>query len=485
MVISTRQHSEKAAAQQGAEAAIPEPTKIGACTPYDFHSKNLTAYGGLLPVATMLEKLEFQRLLEQTLTVKRVTRSMTMYQFVLAMVLARYVGFSRLNHLRFLAREPMLVGILKVLRLPPQCTFWRFLASLHLQIARQLLEVQRVMRQRVWEAAHVRLTAVTLDTDTTVHTLFGHQMGARKGYNPKNKGKKSYQPILTFLAETREYIAGELHNGDRPSGAQIARHLESVFAALPQSVPTIYARADSGFYCWEAVEAYESQGCQFVLSARKTARLVDELKGADWKGSPRTDADGQCEFRYQPEGWGQAYRFLALRYEKRAKPSESNETEQYQLFDTPEYTYRVFVTNMKDPVYMLVWFYNQRAGAENLIKEANNDAGLAAYPSARWAMNCNHFQLAMLAYNLNCWLMLFNREEQASTSELKHTTLATSRLRFLFLAAKIWRHAGRVGVSYSDHYPEQGIFQRLMDRLRAITVGKKGFVPVLAAPLRC
>src|SRR6266849_2438880 len=94
MVISTRQHSEKAAAQQGAEAAIPEPTKIGACTPYDFHSKNLTAYGGLLPVATMLEQLEFQRLLEQTLTVKRGTRSMTMYQFVLAMVLALYVGFG-------------------------------------------------------------------------------------------------------------------------------------------------------------------------------------------------------------------------------------------------------------------------------------------------------------------------------------------------------------------------------------------------------
>jgi len=24
-------------------------------------------------------------------------------------------------------------------------------------------------------------------------------------------------------------------------------------------------------------------------------------------------------------------------------------------------------------------------------------------------VNGNHFQLAMLAYNLNCWLMLFNR----------------------------------------------------------------------------
>src|SRR5437762_10641750 len=164
----------------------------------------------------MLEKLGFQCVVEETLTVKRVTRVMSIYQFVLAMVLALYVSFSRLHHPRFLEREPMLVGILKVLRLPPHCTFWRFLASLHLEIALQLLDVQRRMRERVWEAARVRLKSVTLDTDTTVHTLFGQQMGARKSYNPQHKGKKSYQPILTFLAETREYLMGELHNGDRP-----------------------------------------------------------------------------------------------------------------------------------------------------------------------------------------------------------------------------------------------------------------------------
>ena len=304
------EHSDKEPARQGAEEVIAEPNKIGASTPYDFEAKNLTAYGGLLPVATMLEKLGFQQLVEQTLTVKRVPRAMPMYQFVLAMVLAVYVGFSRLHHLRFLAREPMLTGILKVLRLPPQCTFWRFLASLHLGIARQLLEVQRRMRERVWEAAHVRLTAVTLDTDTTVHTLFGNQMGARKSYNPKNQGKKSYQPILTFLAETREYISGELRNGDRPTGAQIARHLESVFAALPPQVKTIFARVDSGFYCWDAVEAYQNQGVQFIISARKTSRLMEELQAADWKRSTRTDAYGQCEFRYQPEGWKKGYRVI-------------------------------------------------------------------------------------------------------------------------------------------------------------------------------
>ena len=483
MVKRSRKDIEKEPANQGAERVISAPNKIGAATGYDFEGRNLTAYGGLLPVATMLEKLGFRQLVEETLTVKRATRVMNMYQFMLAMVMAAYVGFSRLHHLRFLEREPMLTGILSVVRLPPQCTFWRFLASLHLNVARQLVEVQRRMRERVWAAANVQLAAVTLDTDTTVHTLFGNQMGARKGYNPKNKGKKSYQPILTFLAETREYISGELRNGDRPTGAQMARHLESVMASLPQTVNTVYARADSGFYCWEAVQAYQDGGAQFIVSARKTARLVDELKAVDWKRSPHTDADGQCEFLYQPQGWGKAYRFLALRYEKEPTPVE--QPEQYQLFDTPEYRYRVFVTNMKDPLPLLVWFYNQRAGAENLIKEANNDAGLAAHPSARWTMNCNHFHLAMLAYNLNCWLMLFNREEQARTEDLQHTTLATARLRFLFLAAKIWRHAGRVGVSYSDHYSEKGMFRRLMDRLRAVAAGENGFVPVLGTALRC
>jgi hypothetical protein len=431
----------------------------------------------------MLEKLGFQSLVEQTVTVQRITRVMSMYQFLLALVLALYVGFSRLHHLRYVAKEPLLAGIVEVPQLPPQCTFWRFLASLHLHIARQILELQRRMRERVWAAANVRLRAVTIDTDTTVHTLYGHQMGGRKSYNPKNRGKRSYQPILTFLAETREYVAGELHNGDRPTGKQIARHLAEVFRALPAGVETVFARADSGFYCWEAIQAYEQRRWRFIVSARKTTRLVEQLQQATWKPSPHTGADGQCEFRYQPEGWEKPYRFVALRYQKEPEPAEEGQPEQYQLFETPSYKYRVFVTDMSEPIAELVWFYDQRAGAENLIKEANNDAGLAAHPSGRFVTNQNHFQLALLAYNLNCWLMLFNREETADVTTLRHVKLATARLRFLFLAAKIWRHAGRTGVSYSDHYEEKGLFRRLMDRLRGIVPRGNTFSPVLQQAL--
>jgi hypothetical protein len=431
----------------------------------------------------MLEKLGFQQLIEENLTIKRQTRSMPVFGFILGMILACYVGFSRLHHLRFLKRDPMLTGILRVIELPPQSTFWRFLASLHLGIARQFLTVQKRMRERVWAAANVQLEEVTIDTDTTVHTLFGNQMGARKSYNPKNKGKKSYQPILSFIAETREYASGELRNGDRPGGGEIARHLDAVEKSLPPGVKRVYARADSGFYCREAIEAYEKKNWHYIVVARKTSRLVEQLRVAEWKSSPRTDADEQCEFYYQPEGWAEAHRFLALRYLKQQETADSDKPEQYQLFDTPEYTYRVFVTDMDDRLDLLVCFYNLRAGAENLIKEANNDAGLTAHPSNRWMMNANWFQIAMLAYNLNCWLQLFHRDEDATVATMKHSTLATARLRFLFLAARIWRHAGRVGVSYSDHYQEKDIFQRLMERLRTIACGPDGFVPVLPTPL--
>jgi len=374
MVTDRNQDSALRPVNQGRPEPPSEPNEIGASTPFDFRGKNLTPYGGLLPVATMLEKLGFQPLVEETITVKRIPRVMPLYQFILGIVLGIYVGFARLHQLRFVARDPILTGILKVTQLPPQCTLWRFLASLHLNVARQILSIQRRMRERVWAAAHVKLKAVTLDTDTTVHTLYGQQMGGRKSYNPKNKGKRSYQPLLTFIAETREYLMGGLRHGDRPTGKEGADHLASAFAALPAGVERIFARADAGFYCWEAVEAYEKTGCQFVIVAQKTSRLVEQLREATWKPSPKTDADAQCEFLYQPEGWGRPYRFVALRYENQQK-RKPGEVEQYQLFETSSYTYRVFVTNLDRPIDLVVWFYNGRAGAENLIKEANNDAG--------------------------------------------------------------------------------------------------------------
>src|SRR6516162_8709149 len=193
MVTSENQDTRRRRWAQGPKGPMQEANKINASTPYDFQGKNLTPYGGLLPVITMLEKLGFQSLVEQTVTSQRIPRAMDLYRFVLSIVLSHYIGFPRLHQLRFIARDPIVTGILQVLQLPVQSTFWRFVNALHRNVARQMLTVMRILRERVWEAANVKLEVVTIDTDTTVHTLYGQQMGGRKSYNPKNKGKKCYQ----------------------------------------------------------------------------------------------------------------------------------------------------------------------------------------------------------------------------------------------------------------------------------------------------
>ncbi|MCX6606144.1 MAG: transposase [Acidobacteria bacterium] len=358
------------AAEQPRGEPSREPNKISAATKHSFTGRNLTAYGGLLPVAAMLEKPEFRELVGASvnLELERMPRAMKSSDFLLAMILAVYVGFSRLNHLPYLEPEPMLLGILRVARLPMQSTFWRFLPSLHLSVERQLGSLNARLRERVWAAANVRLKEVTLDTDTTVHTLYGDQMGGRVSYNRKNKGKPSYQPMLAFIAETREFAGGRLHNGGKPSGESIARHLARVIETLPKTVETLRARADAGFYCWDAVKAYTELQCDLVIVARKTDRLLGELLAAEWRSSSRTDADFACQFSDQPEGWEREYRFVGLRYDE--PEPDANNPDQIGLFDGLAWRYRVFVTNIGSEKWSpaeVVAFYNKRAAVENLI----------------------------------------------------------------------------------------------------------------------
>ena len=63
-------------------------------------------------------------------------------------------------------------------------------------------------------------------------------------------------------------------------------------------------------------------------------------------------------------------------------------------------------------------FYPHVSGVPNgLLRLSPPQVHAAVHNSGD--MNRNHFQLAMLAYNRNCWLLLFNREAQASVETLR------------------------------------------------------------------
>ena len=228
MVKNEKQPIEEIRAKQGCPADSPEPYKIAASTPFDFGAKNLTPYGGLFPVGTMLEKLGFKKLVEESLTIHRIPRVMTIYQFLLGMVLAIYLGFSRLNHLRFLAQDPMLTGVLQVRELPPQCTFWRFLTALPMTVAQQLLKLQRLLRERdeqkrvISHASPTRPTSRLLPTlsyrcslasafmlcQRFVRTTPGHTALTRMGANSTAKARVKASIVPQTLAATVHPLCG-------------------------------------------------------------------------------------------------------------------------------------------------------------------------------------------------------------------------------------------------------------------------------------
>jgi len=191
MVKNEKQHIEKTRGKQGCAADRPEPYKIAASTPFDFGAKNLTPYGGLFPVATLLEKLGLKKLVEETLTIRRIPRVMTIYQFLLGMVLAIYIGFFPAEPSSFRGPRPDADRSLAGGELRRSAPSGVFLTSMPVTVAQQLLKLQRLLRERVWDAANVHLPTITVDTDTTVHTLYGQQMGARKSYNRRTEGGRA------------------------------------------------------------------------------------------------------------------------------------------------------------------------------------------------------------------------------------------------------------------------------------------------------
>lgn len=466
---------EKAVAS-GKERTRGRANRIGAATRYDFGGGVLTPYGGLLPLAALLEKLEFVQLLWEKLTVKRQPVSLSNAQFVMGTVLMFYLGFARLHHVRYVRDDEMVQEVLgSAGALPVQSTFWRFLASLHLHNEAQLMGINSEMVGRAWEAGPLQLERVHVDTDSTVNTVYGEQMGGRKAYNPGKKGKKSVQPLLSFVAETGECLRGKLHNGYTPTGEQMAEHITAALRSVPASVGEVVARADAGFYCKDVVEAIEGLGDRYsyILSADKTPVLVRKLAEADWKKWAGTA--GVCEFRYEPMGWGRPRRFVAVRYRLAEEPSH-----QYQLFATDQWKYRVFVTNRTQDKRTICREYDGRATAENYIKEGCNDAGFAVLSGRCFEANQNYLQMAILAYNCNRWLQLMALPAEQT---YQRTQLRTSRLRWVFIAAKLVLHEGRRWIRLSQTFVEKELFQELMARLRSIQKIGGSYTSNRAAPL--
>jgi len=97
-----------------------------------------------------------------------------------------------------------------------------------------------------------------------------------------------------------------------------------------------------------------------------------------------------------------------------------------------------------------------------LIAEAHHD-GLAAIPSKHFDHNRAFLQIAMFSYNLWRHLKAFANQKDEVAWSLQSNE--TSRLRLLFLAAKVNFHSDQTEIKFSAHLAVRPTLDNLFQRL--------------------
>ena len=443
--------------------------KINASTAFETCTEQLSPFGGLLALIKFLDLVGFREIFQFAFRPPVREPKLGHYRMMVGILMLLFIGFNRIWHFVYIRLDALLCGFFGSDRLPAVCTFWRYGDSLGINQGRSLLNVMRILRERVWQLCGFSWSRIRINIDTTVKTVYGDQQGARRGYNPTHRGKEGLRPILAFIEETREYLLGRLRQGTTVDGKEAAVFITGIQRQLPGCVQEVLIRADGEFLCWESVQAAMNAGFDFIIANRGCTPFFEASWYRPWK---RQSVEYNSCF-YQPMGWEVPCRFVAMRIPKEKK-EVSDRPRQGLLFEDDSYTCRIFCTNLSGPAHRVIEEYDQRADVENLVGEAKRE-GIDMLPSAKFKSNYAFFQIVMLAYNLWRYMKMMAGKSLPDPKEgffkgmISHT-IRIARLKLLFIAAKVVRDSNRDKVKYSIHdarTPAILYFLKFLDKLRS------------------
>lgn len=113
------------------------------------------------------------------------------------------------------------------------------------------------------------------DLDSTVVTVFRKQEDAAVGYNPRYRGKKSYDPLLCMEANSSYLWDAELRPGNAGTWDGSIEVLDTSFANVPPDIRELRVRADAGFGFNPVFVALEARSAQYAVAARLTQLSSD------------------------------------------------------------------------------------------------------------------------------------------------------------------------------------------------------------------
>ncbi|WP_405061457.1 IS1380 family transposase [Kribbella sp. NBC_01505] len=352
-------------------------------------------------------------------------------------------------------------------------TAWRVLDSIDAGVLGRLRQARAVARERAWlaraelgrelpaaTAGGRVLPGLVIDVDASLVTCHSEKESAAATF----KGGFGYHPLLAFLDNTGEALAGLLRPGNAGSNTA-ADHITVTDLALAQ-IPDaerygcpILIRADGAGATRDWLRYLrglrdQNLDVEFSVGFTMTPAVqaaIDALPKAAW--TPAIEADGSVRDGADvaeitgflngltAAGWPDRMRVIVRR--ERPHPGA-----QLSLFDQRDgLRYQAFATDT--PAGQLAHLearHRAHARVEDRIRQAK-DTGIGRFPSRLFALNAAWLELALTGIDLIAWTQHLLLDGDLARCEPK-----ALRYRLLHTAARITRGQRRTKLRLAEHW---------------------------------
>jgi len=411
----------------------------------EFSARNLTSNAGLFLLLEHTRKNGIFDLIDHDLVFENHSTNKIKMNHIKTMLCGNLIGIDKLERLKLLQSDPVINEFDISVREPE--TVSRFLGNFSYKTTQMLREINfKVFKMLLTRS---KFKSITIDIDSSVVNVEGHQEGTAKGYNPKKPGNPCYNIQFAFCDELKAYLTGYVRSGDTYTANGAAGMIKEIMAHLEEMDLEVTFRMDSGFFDEEVLETLETLGCKYVIKGKGYPTLVAQVAGPNTVFVAGEEGQGTTELVTSLNTWEKDRRFVVSRALK-----DEKDRAQLSFLEGEAYEYFFYATNTDLSPEEVVDFYQKRGNSENYIKEAKYDMAVGQLLLQSFWSNEAIFQLMMLAYNL---FLLFKLDSLKATEYRQQ--IKTFRLKYIFLAGKIVRTARRVVMKLSERYPYREIYE--------------------------
>ena len=393
----------------------------------EFTDKELSPWGGIYLMKKMLDKMDFDGIIKElSLPEPGSNRGYSSSQLVKQFITSIWCGANKFEHTEVTRQDEVVRQFWGFERMAGHKSFQRFFAKFDLSKNQQIFTP---LYQ--WFFNKLQFDNFTLDVDSTIHTRYGSQEGAKKGYNPKKPGRLSHHPLMAFIADCKMVANFWQRSGDSYTSNNIESFLDDTFEKLGNKKIGLL-RADSGFYDKKVFNYLEGKGINYIIAARMYSPIQQTITSHRiWlkMAAGLEIADTQ----YKSPNWQSGKRMIIIRQHIHTRPKATGRV--LSLFKDEEiykrYRYSCFITNLNLPAEQIWTLYRQRADAENRIKELKYDFGSSSFNVNSFYATEAALNFVMMAYN---FVSLFR---QVVLNTKVHEQMKTLRYRVFAIGGYI------------------------------------------------